>query len=60
MRTAIAISILLIAGWVYVPRVRHAKWDGQRFTCPAHTDVWADESEALAGKDYVYCIPDSR
>ena len=36
----------------------HATWDGTRFSCPAKTDVWASEPEALAGReDYVYCIP---
>jgi len=33
-----------------------AKWDGQKFTCPDGFFVWADEGEAIAGKDdYAYC-----
>jgi hypothetical protein len=60
MRTAITLATLLVAAWFYMPRIRHAKWDGKRFNCPINTDLWADESEALAGKDYVYCIPERR
>ncbi len=38
-------------------RATHAKWDGQRYSCPAGTDLWASESEALAGRDdYTYCV----
>jgi hypothetical protein len=33
-----------------------ATWDGKRFTCPQGMFVWADESEAVAGKDdFAYC-----
>jgi len=33
-----------------------ATWDGTRFTCPKGMFVWADESEAAAGKDdFAYC-----
>jgi hypothetical protein len=65
MRLIIALTVLSVAAWawtwIYAPKVRHAKWDGQKFSCPVHTDLWANESEALAGKsDYVYCIPGSR
>lgn len=33
-----------------------ATWDGTRFTCPADRNLWADEGEALAGKDSAYCV----
>ena len=33
-----------------------ASWDGHRFSCPAGLNLWADENEALAGKDYAYCV----
>ena len=33
-----------------------ATWDGKKFVCPAGMFVWADESEAVAGKDdFAYC-----
>lgn len=34
-----------------------AVWNGKQFTCPAEAPfIWADEPEALNGKDdYVYC-----
>lgn len=60
MRLALAIGVLLAAAWLLVRgdrRATHATWDGERFACPAGTDMWADENEALAGKEeYVYCI----
>ncbi len=38
----------------------HAKWDGKTFTCPPDTDLWADEGEAVAGKNnFVYCMPNA-
>jgi hypothetical protein len=39
--------------------VTHAVWDddANRFICPANTSLWADEAEALAGRDdYAYCV----
>jgi hypothetical protein len=34
-----------------------AKWNGKRFVCPAGTDLWASEHDALAGrKNFVYCV----
>lgn len=33
-----------------------ATWDGHRFNCPDGKSLWADENEALAGKDYAYCV----
>jgi len=38
-------------------RPTHATWDGERFSCPVNTAIWASEQEAAEGKDnYVYCI----
>lgn len=36
----------------------HAKWDGHVWYCPANTDTWVSEKEAVEGsQDYVYCVP---
>ena len=57
------LSLLLIVVMASACRstaVHHANYDARhdKFTCPAHTDMWASESEALNGKeDFVYCIP---
>lgn len=60
MRVAIALAVLAVGGWLYArggQHAAHAVWDGERFVCPERTDMWADENEALQGKDdYVYCI----
>lgn len=33
-----------------------ATWNGTAFSCPKGMNIWADETEAIAGKDdYVYC-----
>ena len=49
--------LLMLTGCRQSPTVIHAKWNGQQFTCPIGMDVWADEREAIAGKDdYVYCV----
>jgi hypothetical protein len=39
------------------PTALKATWDGTHFICPPNAPyLWADESEALAGKEaYVYC-----
>ncbi len=59
MRFYVALSVLVAAFYAQSRTVTHATWDGQRFSCPAHTDLWADEGEALEGSNtYVYCIPD--
>jgi hypothetical protein len=53
----------LIAGGPHVDQrqATHAAWDGDRFTCPADTQIWVSEDEARAGKDnYVYCVRESR
>jgi hypothetical protein len=33
-----------------------ATWTGVRYSCPAGKRIWTDESEALMGKQYVYCV----
>ena len=38
--------------------VSHAQWDGKVWSCPARTDTYVDEHEALSGRqDFVYCVP---
>ncbi len=40
----------------YAAPAIHATWTGSTFTCPAGTDIWASEDEALSGNDeYAYC-----
>ena len=58
MRIAIVLIAtgLLLSAADAVRKAKHATWNGQHFTCPANTDIWADESEALAGKDCAYCV----
>jgi hypothetical protein len=52
--------ILLVTGCSHPQRhfiATKATWDGQQFSCPASTEIYADETEALTGKpDYVYCV----
>jgi hypothetical protein len=34
-----------------------ATWTGSTFTCPAGTDIYASEDEALQGNDeYAHCV----
>jgi hypothetical protein len=55
MKTILVLSLLLSS----CSSVRHAKWDGQRFTCPSGTSVYASEHEALQGRqDFAYCVKD--
>ena len=59
MRVCLVAAVLLLVPQGAKTEVRHARWDGVRFSCPAHYDIWASEPEALAGHDdYVYCIPE--
>lgn len=52
----LAALLLLLTGCA--SRVRPARWDGDRWTCPPNTDEYADEGKAFkTGKDYVYCMP---
>ena len=54
---AVLVAFSLGAWGAWEHRPSHAIWDGQRFSCADGRAIWADESEALAGKpDYVYCI----
>jgi hypothetical protein len=58
MRIHIVLVLSLLGTVAYAQEgPSHAKWDGERFSCPGGTDIWADENEAIAGKDdYAYCI----
>jgi hypothetical protein len=33
-----------------------ATWTGVAYSCPDGTRLWKKESEALMGKQYVYCV----
>ncbi len=53
------ISFLVVLGlaaaaiWYKEPAPR---FDGDRWSCPAGYDVYADEAEAIAGTDFVHCV----
>lgn len=54
---AALVAVLELTACWQAAKPIHATWDGERFSCPAGTDLWASEPEALEGRsDYVYCV----
>ena len=52
------VSIQTVAlGWaIFLHPVPKTKWDGQHYSCPTGYDVYADEHEAIANKDFTHCV----
>jgi len=57
LAAAAAIYALLgLALWAAERRAPKPRWTGQVWECPAPYDVYADEHDARAGRNYVYCV----
>jgi hypothetical protein len=52
----LVVCLLMGLGLALDKQAPDASWDGSKWTCPAPYSVYADEHDALAGKDFVYCV----
>ena len=54
--SAIAATVI-VGGTLWIQHRPPAPvFDGAHWSCPAGFDVYADESEALAGRNFVHCV----
>ena len=52
----LVVALVMGLGMALDKQEPDASWDVAKWTCPAPYSVYADEQDARAGRDFVYCV----